>query len=367
MGPQPTQAPDHLASPPCPRPPSSPFRNSVPAAARSRSPATAAAPGAARATAGAPGRGCVAVMLVQVALTLGGVAYMLTVFGDELDATLDDQVSEVQRDLDGSFEEVERSVREELDRRLPEPTPRRCQPGAPDRQAHLRAWRLPALLTSRLAGFGTTIFAEMSALAARTGAINLGQGFPDTDGPAEVLEAAVDAMRAGHNQYPPGSGHPGPARGDRRASAPLLRDRARPGRRGARHDRRHGGDRGRAARALRAGRRGRHVRALLRLLRRLRRARGRRAPAGDAAPAGLRDRPGRARRGVLAPHPAGAAQLAAQPDRQGLHARRARADRATTAASATSSRSPTRSTSTSSSTGASTSRWRRCPAWPSAR
>jgi N-succinyldiaminopimelate aminotransferase len=64
------------------------------------------------------------------------------------------------------------------------------------------------LLTSRLAGFGTTIFAEMSALAARTGAINLGQGFPDTDGPAEVLEAAVDAMRAGHNQYPPGPGIP---------------------------------------------------------------------------------------------------------------------------------------------------------------
>jgi N-succinyldiaminopimelate aminotransferase len=62
------------------------------------------------------------------------------------------------------------------------------------------------LLTSRLAGFGTTIFAEMSALAARTGAINLGQGFPDTDGPAEVLEAAVDAMREGRNQYPPGPG-----------------------------------------------------------------------------------------------------------------------------------------------------------------
>jgi N-succinyldiaminopimelate aminotransferase len=61
---------------------------------------------------------------------------------------------------------------------------------------------------SRLAAFGTTIFAEMSALAARTGSINLGQGFPDTDGPAEVLEAAVDAMRAGHNQYPPGIGIP---------------------------------------------------------------------------------------------------------------------------------------------------------------
>src|SRR5829696_8902306 len=65
-----------------------------------------------------------------------------------------------------------------------------------------------APLTSRLAGFGTTIFAEMSALAAATGAINLGQGFPDTDGPTEVIDAAVAAMRAGHNQYPPGNGVP---------------------------------------------------------------------------------------------------------------------------------------------------------------
>lgn len=64
------------------------------------------------------------------------------------------------------------------------------------------------VLTTKLAGFGTTIFAEMSALAARTGAINLGQGFPDTDGPAEVLDAAVDAIRSGVNQYPPGPGLP---------------------------------------------------------------------------------------------------------------------------------------------------------------
>ena len=63
-------------------------------------------------------------------------------------------------------------------------------------------------LTSRLQGMGTTIFAEMSALAVRTGAINLGQGFPDVDGPAEVAEAAIAAIRAGHNQYPPGTGTP---------------------------------------------------------------------------------------------------------------------------------------------------------------
>ncbi|MFF9642686.1 pyridoxal phosphate-dependent aminotransferase [Kitasatospora aureofaciens] len=65
------------------------------------------------------------------------------------------------------------------------------------------------LLNRRLAGMGTTIFAEMSALATATGSINLGQGFPDTDGPEEVREAAVRALREGRgNQYPPGPGIP---------------------------------------------------------------------------------------------------------------------------------------------------------------
>ncbi|MFD8600438.1 pyridoxal phosphate-dependent aminotransferase [Kitasatospora sp. NPDC059646] len=65
------------------------------------------------------------------------------------------------------------------------------------------------LLNRSLAGMGTTIFAEMSALAAATGSINLGQGFPDTDGPEEVREAAVRALRDGRgNQYPPGPGVP---------------------------------------------------------------------------------------------------------------------------------------------------------------
>src|SRR4029453_3686734 len=48
----------------------------------------------------------------------------------------------------------------------------------------------------------------MSALAVATGSINLGQGFPDTDGPREVLDAAVEAIRTGVNQYPPGPGIP---------------------------------------------------------------------------------------------------------------------------------------------------------------
>ncbi|QYC43481.1 putative N-succinyldiaminopimelate aminotransferase DapC [Nonomuraea coxensis DSM 45129] len=56
--------------------------------------------------------------------------------------------------------------------------------------------------------FGTTIFAEMSALAAQTGSINLGQGFPDTDGPAGMLDRAVQAIGSGANQYPPGPGVP---------------------------------------------------------------------------------------------------------------------------------------------------------------
>ena len=67
---------------------------------------------------------------------------------------------------------------------------------------------LRTALVGRMREFGTTIFQEMSALATATGAINLGQGFPDTDGPAAVLDAAVEALRGGRNQYPPGPGIP---------------------------------------------------------------------------------------------------------------------------------------------------------------
>lgn len=61
-------------------------------------------------------------------------------------------------------------------------------------------------LNARLQGYTTTIFAEMSALAEATGSINLGQGFPDVDGPVEIKEAAIAAITAGRNQYAPGAG-----------------------------------------------------------------------------------------------------------------------------------------------------------------
>lgn len=75
----------------------------------------------------------------------------------------------------------------------------------------LRPWQRTAAGAGLLAPDGTiaaTIFAEMSALALRTGAVNLGQGFPDEDGPAEVLEEARRAIADGLNQYPPGIGYP---------------------------------------------------------------------------------------------------------------------------------------------------------------
>lgn len=70
-------------------------------------------------------------------------------------------------------------------------------------------WRDVARATGLLSPDGTaraTIFAEMSALATRTGALNLGQGFPDIDGPDAVKRAAMDAIAGGVNQYPPGPG-----------------------------------------------------------------------------------------------------------------------------------------------------------------
>lgn len=67
--------------------------------------------------------------------------------------------------------------------------------------------REPALVP-RLRPFTSTIFAEMTALAVKHDAVNLGQGFPDTDGPAGMLDAAKNALFGGANQYPPGPGRP---------------------------------------------------------------------------------------------------------------------------------------------------------------
>src|SRR3712207_4738644 len=63
-------------------------------------------------------------------------------------------------------------------------------------------------LSARLQGFGTTIFAEMSALAVATGSVNLGQGFPDYPGPPVVLDVARAAIGTAADQYPPGPGVP---------------------------------------------------------------------------------------------------------------------------------------------------------------
>ncbi len=99
--------------------------------------------------------------------------------------------------------------------------PRRCRGDSLETMQHSSrvepaltisgAWQRTARGAGLLAADGSvaaSIFAEMSALAARTGAINLGQGFPDEDGPAVVLEAARQAISDGVNQYPPGRGQP---------------------------------------------------------------------------------------------------------------------------------------------------------------
>lgn len=63
-------------------------------------------------------------------------------------------------------------------------------------------------ISQRVAGFGTTVFVEINKLARQYNAVNLGQGAPDFDGPPEVLEAAVKAVKSALNQYAPGIGMP---------------------------------------------------------------------------------------------------------------------------------------------------------------
>ncbi|WP_391484882.1 pyridoxal phosphate-dependent aminotransferase [Allofranklinella schreckenbergeri] len=79
-----------------------------------------------------------------------------------------------------------------------------AQPATPATPA---TFSTPAM-ASRLPGVGTTIFSVMSALAAQHQAVNLGQGFPDFDCDAALVDAVAQAMRAGHNQYPPMPGVP---------------------------------------------------------------------------------------------------------------------------------------------------------------
>ncbi|MFE3986522.1 aminotransferase, partial [Nocardia tengchongensis] len=81
--------------------------------------------------------------------------------------------------------------------------------------------RIPTV--ARLQPFASTIFAEMTELAVRHGAVNLGQGFPDSDGPAGMLEVARQAIADGFNQYPPGRGGGGPPRGRGPPPAPRAR------------------------------------------------------------------------------------------------------------------------------------------------
>ena len=62
--------------------------------------------------------------------------------------------------------------------------------------------------SARVAGFGTSVFSEFSRLAVQHGAVNLGQGFPDFDGPREIAQAAIEAITGGVNQYAVGQGAP---------------------------------------------------------------------------------------------------------------------------------------------------------------
>ena len=117
-----------------------------------------------------------------------------------------------------------------------------------------------------LAATGTTIFTVMSALAAQHGAINLGQGFPDTDGPADVVRAAADALLDGRNQYPPLTGVPELRQAVAAANARFYGLEVDPDTRGGGDLRRHRGDHRLPDGAARPRRRGRADRAAVRHL-----------------------------------------------------------------------------------------------------
>ena len=167
------------------------------------------------------------------------------------------------------------------------------------------------LLNRRLEGFGTTIFAEMSALAAGMDAINLGQGFPDTDGPEAVTEGARAAIASGHNQYAPGIGVESLREAIAAHQQRFYGLEFDPGARGPGHDRSHRSHRRHDPGTVRARRLGGQLRAVLRLVCRLDRARRRRARGGALAAARLVLRPRTARRGHHRPDPPRVAQLTA--------------------------------------------------------
>ena len=202
-------------------------------------------------------------------------------------------------------------------------------------------------------------------------AVAAGRGQPRPGVPGLRLPARAQGRRGGGRprRHQPVRDHLGrkPLRdaiADLDAGALPGLGRHRPRDAGHRHLRRDRGDDRRDARPARPGRRDRRLRAVLRELRPGRDPVRRGAALRHAPRAGLVDRPGRAARGLRAADPGDRRQLAAQPDRQGVHARGARADRRRCASSSMRSRSPTTSTSTSCSR-ASTSRSRRCPGWPS--
>ena len=203
-------------------------------------------------------------------------------------------------------------------------------------------------LTSKLQGFGTTIFAEMSALAVATGAINLGQGFPDTDGPDEVRQAALDAIAAGRgNQYPPGPGRARAAPGHHRPPAALLRPRRRP--RHRRSSSPAAPPRPSPPRSWPCSTTGDEAIAFEPYYDSyaacISMAGATRRPVTLPA-ARLRARPRRPARRGHAAHPAHPPELAPQPDRQGVRPGRARGHRRGGRRSTTCSSWPTRSTST---------------------
>ena len=178
-------------------------------------------------------------------------------------------------------------------------------------------------LVDRLQPFGTTIFAEMSALAVETGAINLGQGFPDTDGPDVVKQAAIRHDPGGSQPIPARHRRPRVAHHDPRAPSTLLRARVQPGGRDSRDHGRDRNDNGPVGRVVRSGRRGRHVRAVLRLLHGVHRDGGGDASRRHAPRADYTFDPEELARHDHAPDEPHPAQLSAQPDGQSVHARRA--------------------------------------------